>query len=761
MVRRRSRAIVVVAFFPVLGFAVWHAVYHRFLTDDAFISFRYARNLIEGHGLVFNPGEQVEGYTNFLWVLELAAVWKVFGLRPEIASLALSALCTAGTLVVTALLALGTPFHRWRWLAAWGALVLLVSNRSFAVWTTGGLETRQFTLLVVLAVWLLSLCPTHRSAPLLASFALAAAEYTRPEGLMIGGLCLLWYVGDAWAHRRLTLRGVLALGLPFTLLVGGHFLWRHAYYGDWLPNTYYAKVVRPWPEEGIRYLAVVIIQHGLYLIWPLALAGLIARLVARRDSLFVLFALLLGAHAAYVVRIGGDHFEFRPFDLHWPLLAVAAADGLLLIGAGIVRALPSLPGALRHGLAWLTVATLFGVVLFCSTVLQVAQNVLTRARGSRDNTLMLHEDVTWRDFPLPYAFPGLRTLIPIYNQLGRDCIRHSVGISQWELKLFCEGRRAQWEPYEYLVGSRLFPESAVTYEQCIGVMAYHMADLTVIDGFGLTDRTIARARVAAPNSRRAMGHDRRASAEYLRRRGLNLIVCPPVSSPEAALQIACFAVRLRDDLWMPFNPYDFRWPKENLRGRPVYAALDFGPGEASANWVIHAGQLLRGRESLGEFDRGMDSWRLRGKAMQGQPRPHEVAGQGVIGLSVGAGLINSDHPTLGDRATGEALSPPFTSQPGDVLVFLVGGGSDPHVGVQLLADGDVVHEWRGWIQPWLMSEFLVPVVCQLDPWAGKALQIRVFDESAEPGGHVLADHFLLMRAEGPAPGPGLPLFSPG
>lgn len=45
-----------------------------FLTDDAFISFRYARNLVEGHGLVYDLGEYVEGYSNFLWVLELAAL---------------------------------------------------------------------------------------------------------------------------------------------------------------------------------------------------------------------------------------------------------------------------------------------------------------------------------------------------------------------------------------------------------------------------------------------------------------------------------------------------------------------------------------------------------------------------------------------------------------------------------------------------------------------------------------------------------------
>ena len=37
--------------------------------DDAYISFRFARNLVRGHGLVFNVGERVEGYTNFLWTV--------------------------------------------------------------------------------------------------------------------------------------------------------------------------------------------------------------------------------------------------------------------------------------------------------------------------------------------------------------------------------------------------------------------------------------------------------------------------------------------------------------------------------------------------------------------------------------------------------------------------------------------------------------------------------------------------------------------
>ena len=47
--------------------------YRYFWIDDAFITFRYARNLADGLGPVFNPGEAVEGYTTFLWMLVSSA----------------------------------------------------------------------------------------------------------------------------------------------------------------------------------------------------------------------------------------------------------------------------------------------------------------------------------------------------------------------------------------------------------------------------------------------------------------------------------------------------------------------------------------------------------------------------------------------------------------------------------------------------------------------------------------------------------------
>src|SRR5690349_8932189 len=118
--------------------ALWagYAYMHWFLCDDAFVSFRYARNLWQGHGLVWNRGERVEGYTNFLWVIELALAHVTVGARPEDAALSLSVLCTLGVFWATAKLAWTTPFDRDRQLAVLLALGALAVNRNFAVWTS-------------------------------------------------------------------------------------------------------------------------------------------------------------------------------------------------------------------------------------------------------------------------------------------------------------------------------------------------------------------------------------------------------------------------------------------------------------------------------------------------------------------------------------------------------------------------------------------------------------------------------------------------
>ena len=117
------------------------------------------------------------------------------------------------------------------------------------------------------------------------------------------------------------------------MLVVAHFLFRYAYYGEWLPNTYYAKHVRPWYEAGFRYLCAAALETGLYLLLPLAVVSLAKGWRQRRDLTYMLPLLLIVFHMAYIARIGGDHFEYRPLDFYWPLLAVPAADGIVGLGA--------------------------------------------------------------------------------------------------------------------------------------------------------------------------------------------------------------------------------------------------------------------------------------------------------------------------------------------------------------------------------------------------------------------------------------------
>ena len=134
----------------LIAVAALFAWYNRFLQDDAYISFIYARNLADGHGLVWTTGERVMGYTDFLWVMILTAGIKL-GFAPEGFSLAVGVACFAGTMAVCYRLSriLLDPSP-----AAWLPIVLLAVNHSFSSYATGGMETQLQTALALLAMLL-------------------------------------------------------------------------------------------------------------------------------------------------------------------------------------------------------------------------------------------------------------------------------------------------------------------------------------------------------------------------------------------------------------------------------------------------------------------------------------------------------------------------------------------------------------------------------------------------------------------------------
>jgi len=291
------------------------------LDDDMMISLRYARNLAQGDGLVWNAGERVEGITNLLWTLLLVPPhWFLATERVAAAAIALNAalLVVALALVARIVRQLGGSS-----LAAGMAAVALATHHATLHWAAAGGEG---TLLAVLLLWVarVALDPTP-SAKAVRGAALAAglAWCTRPDAapLLVPLLLLLaWPRGEGRSVKRSAATLALAAALPVAAT-----LFRLAYYGEALPNTYWLKMTG-WSGRHVAGLAYAnaVAQHHV----GFAAAALLGALLLRsRGALALLLGLAL--HAAYVVHAGGDELPVERFFLPaMPFLfALAFAGG--------------------------------------------------------------------------------------------------------------------------------------------------------------------------------------------------------------------------------------------------------------------------------------------------------------------------------------------------------------------------------------------------------------------------------------------------
>jgi hypothetical protein len=326
-----------------------HARLFDFVTDDAYISFRYARNLALSGQLVFNLGERVEGYTNFLWTVVLALGIKL-GLGPVALSRFLGVALGIGTLAVVVRMSLrlaGEQRSRWHLVAP----VLLASMGAYACWCSGGLETHLFTFLVTLGFDLV-LAEVTLGAGCASAVAFAFAAMTRPEGAMFFALVSLFrLLTNLRRERRLLPRKfeLAWLGL-FLGLFTPYFLWRWHYYGWPFPNTFYVKssgASGTW-KLGAYYLRRFSEDYGVHFLVLLAVFGRAAHDDERRRDLRLLAALVWLAFAAYVLKVGGDFMGLYRFILPViPLGAVVLAESVRRIYA---RFCPFL-GAWTPGLA--------------------------------------------------------------------------------------------------------------------------------------------------------------------------------------------------------------------------------------------------------------------------------------------------------------------------------------------------------------------------------------------------------------------------
>ncbi|MCB9666318.1 MAG: hypothetical protein H6732_19565 [Alphaproteobacteria bacterium] len=728
---------------PLLAIPVVWSSWHFFLCDDAYISFRYVRNLVDGQGLVFNRGEYVEGYTNFLWVLELAAIWALLGISPVDSSWVLSELMTVGTGLVVLAMALRSPGVRERGVLAVLAVLLWATNRSVAVWATSGLETRQFTFLLTLGTWLLFLDDRRGRAAGSACFGLAAL--TRPEALLFGPALMAAWGLERLVRRRPLWREVVPVALPFAALVGGHLLWRFAYYGEWLPNTYYAKSVRPWWDAGWTFWGMITLEHGLWLVAPLALVGGISRAARGDASVLAPFAWMV-PQVVLLARLGGDHFEWRMVDPYWPVLYLAAAEGIGACARGLASTVPLAQRALVSGTAG---AVITALTLLYGVALPVAHDRIALATMGRQATHILHVKLDLETTPWLRWVPGLVLAMPKYNAWGAWLVDHFVAMRAREHQVYGEYQRERYQPYEAYGVASVLPPDAVSVEPNIGVYGWVFPGLPVIDRLGLTDAIVARTHGVRDNKGRRMAHDRFAPPGYLERRGVNNQIRFFSRTAEEGLRQAPFVLKLGEEAYLPFWSTKPQWVAESFGDLPL-TVLEQGPlakrhdapeGLPVAELFVADRQSWKVEQWLGRFDGELDGWTPEGEAFALQPAPGTWAGQAPVDGYEGTGLVNSFHPAYLDALSGALVSPPFRARRGQALTFLVGGGGDvTRTAVVLEADGVEVGRWGG-----RRREHLDRVVVSLDPEVGKELVVRIVDEHDGAWGHVVADAFALVR----------------
>lgn len=295
--------------------------------DDSFISFRYARNLAEGHGLVFNPGERVEGYTNFLWTVAMAGVIRAGG-DPVLASRVLGIAFGAGLVLVTWVLA-GRACGRSPWSSRCIAPLLLAVSPPLIAEAAMGLETAMFAFLVLLGCQR-CLVELERDARLPAwALVFVLAALTRPEGTLTFALMCGCCVLMRWRQPGLVaflLRSGVAFAVPF----GVYFAWRYRYYGYPFPNTYYAKTGGGWEQvaAGADYLRAFLAN-----LWWIPVPFYAAAWLRVRSPGTLFPLALTTVYAAYVVSVGGDYKEsFRFFvPILAPLWIVVASGGAALL----------------------------------------------------------------------------------------------------------------------------------------------------------------------------------------------------------------------------------------------------------------------------------------------------------------------------------------------------------------------------------------------------------------------------------------------
>jgi len=380
--RRGTRALIlslVTLAIVIAGLFIFH-----YIPDDTFITLRYARNVIRGEGFVFNPGEPVEGYTNFLWLLILVFAGRL-GAPLVMGARVLSLIFSLGTLVLVGVAARrqsGPNERSTGWSEMIGVFLppmLIAVSPPFLVWSTSGSEMPLFCFLLLAGFMLLR--TGRRPGAVFVIFGLLGL--VRPEGTLFYAIAFVYLLARSRQGTSVVLTGLGVVAIFYA----PYLVWKWHYFHALIPNTFYAKMgpLDLMLRNGIRYLVGFSLSYGYLLIIGIVLL----RAAGQPRERHLLPVVLAGACGLEVLFLGGDWMPHYRFLLPMlPFIMLIASSGAMAAAARNNR------------------APLFALILAC----------LTAAPGAVNYELFTTERLTVRSFAL--LGERLRNMLPAETIIG-------------------------------------------------------------------------------------------------------------------------------------------------------------------------------------------------------------------------------------------------------------------------------------------------------------------------------------------------------
>jgi len=323
------------------------------VAEDAFISFRFAKNLANGYGLTWNIGEPpVEGYTNFLWVILCALAIK---LEINVTTFAQIGGVFSSFLIIFYTLRYATKFLNCKIMHALIPCIFLALSGPFATWASSGMEINFFCLLILIACYyFVSFWQFNKSKDLLICFvSLFIATLTRPEGLLIVIILIILSSVLYLEQKKNFVRDFLFFLLLYVAPFSIYFTWRLKYFGFLFPNTFYAKVTNELSQylRGTIYCGYFFVYFVfpllfllIFLIWekgfPVGI-GIIdfkfVRTNMRKQVALYVCGFICLFYTLYIIYVGGDYMAmYRFFVPILPLIYIiflAPVTNALLVSA--------------------------------------------------------------------------------------------------------------------------------------------------------------------------------------------------------------------------------------------------------------------------------------------------------------------------------------------------------------------------------------------------------------------------------------------